>query len=129
MWAKHATLLRLFDYAGAILYGVAASTFAGYLLPASLPMLAGMVAGMALGMLSSFPVLMLLTVLCGGFEIIMMAMLISMIAGMGAGMAGEESLTWFIWYGAIVGVGAQALLHMHDIKLHGEAPLENALDK
>jgi len=124
MRPEHATLLRLFDYAGAVLYGASASTFAGYILPGSWPMPAGMFAGMALGMASAFPVLMLLTILCGGLEIIMMAMLIGMTAGMGAGMAGEKSLIWFVSYGAVVGLCIQVALHIHDLKKHGDVHTE-----
>lgn len=120
MRPKHAIFLRLFDYFGAMLYGAVASTFAGFLIPASWPMAAQMISGMTLGMVSAFPVLMLLTVLCGGFEIIMMAMLIGMTAGMGGGMAGEKSIIWFISYGAIIGACIQGALHIHDLKMHGD---------
>jgi hypothetical protein len=79
-----------------------------------------MAAGMALGMVAAFPVLMVFGALLGGFEILMMSMQTGMLAGMAGVTAGSESPGILMLTGAAAGGVVQFLLHMTDLRLHGE---------
>jgi hypothetical protein len=120
MKPRHAYLLRLFDYFAALTFGVVSAAAAGYAIPHAWPMPLAMAAGMALGMVAAFPVLMVFGALLGGFEILMMSMQAGMLAGMAGVMAGSDSVGTLLLTGAAAGGVVQFLLHMTDLRLRGE---------
>lgn len=124
MKPKHALFLRLFDYFAALTFGVASATATGYAIPSAWPLSLAMAAAMALGMLTALPLLILFVAILFGFEIIMMSMLIGMFAGMAGVMVGSESAAALFLAGAAAGLMVQFALHMMDLKLRGERPME-----
>jgi hypothetical protein len=113
MKPRHAHLLRLFDYFAALTFGVVSAAAAGYAIPHAWPMPLAMAAGMALGMVAAFPVLMVFGALLGGMQT-------GMLAGMAGVTAGSESPGILMLTGAAAGGVVQFLLHMTDLRLHGE---------
>ena len=84
---------------------------------------------MIIGMIIALPLLMLFTSLLGGFEIIMVSMQVGMLAGMAGVMTPYNTLPGLLATGAVVGLLIQFLLHMSDIKLHGEVLIERPADE
>jgi hypothetical protein len=116
----HRGAIRAFDYLAAVSLGASAALGAWWLVPDGLPGVLAMILGMVVGTLAAVPVFVLFTWLLGGFEIVMMAMQIGMIAGMGAPMIAGGTVTSVAMAGAGVGLVIQMLLHALDRSLHGE---------
>ena len=108
----HRGAIRAFDYLAAVSLGASAALGAWWLVPDALPGVLAMILGMLVGTLAAVPVFVLFTWLLGGFEIVMMAMQIGMIAG---GTVASVAMA-----GAGVGLVIQMLLHALDRSLHGE---------
>lgn len=120
MKPEHAAWIRVFDYAAAVSFGTGASLAAWFVVPDALPAPVAMVLGMVVGVAAAFPLLGLLSVLLGGFEILVMSAQIGMVAGMVGAMVGGGSAAQAAGIGALCGFVIQCLLHLVDRSLHGE---------
>jgi len=118
--AEHAGAIRAFDYLAALTFGSAAAVASWWLVPDALPGIVAMLMGMVVGVLTALPILAVLTLVLGGFELIMMSMQIGMIAGMGGPMISGGTALSVAGAGAGVGLVIQLLLHALDRSLHGE---------
>ena len=76
--------------------------------------------GMVVGVVAATPVLFLLNWILGGFEVLMLAMQIGMLAGMAAPMIRGGTPGSVALAGAGVGLVVQLLLHALDRSLHGD---------
>ena len=119
----HAPALRAFDYSAAAVFGAAAGVVGRLatraLIPDLLPGILGMPVGMVTGVLAVLPLLGLFNALLGGFEILVMSMIVGMSAGMAGAMAGGPAGAQAATVGVIVGLAVQALLHLADRTLKG----------
>ena len=126
--AEHAGAIRAFDYLAALTFGSVAAVTSWWLVPDSLPGIAAMLLGMVVGVVTALPILAVLTLMLGGFELIVMSMQIGMIAGMGGPMIAGGTALSVVGAGAGVGLVIQLLLHALDRSLHGEVvePVKDA---
>ncbi len=116
----HPAALRLFDYACALSFGATAALAAWWLVPDGTPGALAMPLGMVVGVVAATPVLFLLNWILGGFEVLMLAMQIGMLAGMAAPMIRGGTPGSVALAGAGVGLVVQLLLHALDRSLHGD---------
>jgi hypothetical protein len=121
---EHPAAIRLFDYACALALGATSALCAWWVVPDALPGIVAMVLGMAVGFVAALPLFALLNWILGGFELVMMAMQISMLAGMAAPMIRGGTPGSVALAGAGVGFVVQLLLHALDRALHGEVEPE-----
>ena len=112
--------LRAYDYAAAASLGAVAALGSWWIVPHVLPVPLAMILGMIIGTVASVPVFILFSWMLGGFEIVMLAMQIGMIAGMGAPMIANGTAASVAAAGAGAGLVIQLLLHALDRSLHGE---------
>ena len=117
---EHRAAIRAYDYLCAVTLGASAALGSWWLLPDALPGVVAMILGMGIGTMAALPAFALFTWLLGGFEIVMMAMQIGMIAGMAAPMIEGGTVGSVAAAGAGVGLMVQLLLHALDRMLHGE---------
>jgi len=120
MEPNNATFLRLLDYSASVIYGAVSSLLVGLLVPDSWNIILGMITGMFISMLFLLPIAVLLSTRLGGFQVIMPAMVIGMFNGMIIGMMSGADLLTLIRIGIILGVFIQFILHLYDLKLHGD---------
>ncbi len=116
----HPVAIRAYDYLAALSLGATAALGAWWVVPDALPGPLAMILGMVVGTIVALPVFVLFTWMLGGFEIVMMAMQIGMLAGMGAPMIANGTPASVATAGAGVGLVIQLLLHALDRSLHGE---------
>jgi hypothetical protein len=116
----HPAAVRAYDYAAAASLGAVAALGSWWIVPDALPGPLAMMLGMIVGTIASVPVFVLFTWMLGGFEIVVMAMQIGMIAGMGAPMISNGTTASVATAGAGAGLVIQLLLHALDRSLHGE---------
>jgi hypothetical protein len=117
---KHAGAIRAFDYLVAAALGSSAALGSWWIVPEVLPGVVAMLLGMLVGTIAALPAFALFTWLLGGFEIVMMAMQIGMLAGMAAPMIQGGTPGSVALAGAGAGVMVHLLLHALDRSLHGE---------
>lgn len=117
---EHAAAIRAFDYVCALCLGASAALGSWWLVPDALPGVVAMALGMLIGTVAALPAFAFFTWLLGGFEIVMMAMQIGMLAGMAAPMIQGGTVASVAMAGAGVGFVIQLLLHALDRSLHGE---------
>ena len=79
-----------------------------------------MIGGMAVGVVAAIPLFGVLTYHLGGFEIIVLAMQVGMVAGMAGAMMGSASTGVVAATGAVVGLVVEGALHALERALHGE---------
>jgi hypothetical protein len=116
----HPAAIRLFDYASAVAFGAVSALGAWWAVPETLPGVLSMALGMIVGLVAAVPLFAVLNWILGGFEIVMMAMQIAMLAGMAAPMIRGGTAGSVVVAGAGVGLVVQLLLHALDRSLHGE---------
>ena len=116
----HPAAVRLFDYAAALAFGASSALAAWWAVPDALPGVVAMALGMLVGTVAAVPILFLLNWILGGFEILMLAMQVAMLAGMAAPMIRGGTPGSVALAGAGVGLVVQLLLHALDRSLHGE---------
>jgi len=121
MEPDNATFLRLLDYSVSVVYGAVSSLLVGLLVPDSWHILLGMIAGMLVAMAFLLPLAILLFIRLGGFQVLMSAMVIGMFNGMVIPMIHGVDLLTLLRFGIMFGIFIQFVLHMYDLKLHGEA--------
>jgi hypothetical protein len=118
---EYAGAIRAFDYLCALVLGASAALGSWWILPDALPGIVAMPLGMLVGTVAAVPAFALFTWLLGGFEIVMMAMQIGMLAGMAAPMIQGGTMGSVVLAGGGVGLVVQLLLHALDRSLHGDA--------
>lgn len=116
----HRALVRAFDYGAAAFFGATAATAAWAVVPPSWPMMAEMIVGMAVGVMCAVPLLGLVSLILGGFEVVMLAMQVGMFAGMIGAMTTSGRVTDVAFEGILVGIMVQVWLHVVDRSLSGE---------
>ncbi|MFQ5433047.1 MAG: hypothetical protein ACE5EN_11150 [Nitrospinota bacterium] len=125
--------LRLLDYMVVAAAAGVTALLTGYLIPSGWPLPAGMLAGMMLGVPVLVAAILGLSWIANAFEIIMPGMPSVMIVGMYGGMAavnGNSNLSTLLIIGVCVGLSIQAVFHIYDLSLHGEAgPVRNDMEK
>ena len=72
------------------------------------------------GIMASVPVLLVLTSILGGFELIVLSMQVGMFAGMTGAMTSSVQWSGVAGQGVIVGLLVQMLLHVADRSLSGD---------
>lgn len=117
---SHPVAIRAFDYLAAVCLGGSAALGSWWVVPDALPGIVAMALGMLVGTVAALPLFALFTWLLGGFEIVMMAMQVGMLAGMAAPMIQGGSPLSVAVAGGGVGLMVQLLLHALDRSLHGE---------
>jgi hypothetical protein len=117
---EHSLAIRAFDYFAAACFGAGTAVSASLLVPDSLAAPAAMLLGMVVGIVAASLLLGVFMLLLGGFEIVVMSMVIGMFAGMTGVMSGADNLGGVALAGMLVGLGIQVLLHGSDSKLHGK---------
>jgi len=118
--SPYAVAIRAFDYAAACMFGAAAALAAWQVVPDSMGVLPGMLLGMIAGIMASVPVLLVLTSILGGFELIVLSMQVGMFAGMTGAMTSSVQWSGVAGQGVIVGLLVQMLLHVADRSLSGD---------
>jgi hypothetical protein len=117
--ADHANAIRAYDYAVAVILGMTACVVSWWVVPDGLPGAVAMLFGMLVGIVAVLPVFALVMWMLGGFEIVVMALQIGMIAGMGGPMIRGGTLSSVLMAGAGAGLVVQLLLHALDRAQHG----------
>ena len=117
---EHAVVIRAFDYLAACAFGGAAAVGAWQLVPDGVGAVPGMLLGMLVGVVAVVPVLLVLSSILGGFELIVLSMQVGMLAGMTGSMTSSAQWLGVAGEGSIVGLLVQILLHAVDRSLSGE---------
>lgn len=104
------------------MFGGAAAVAAWHVVPSALGIVPAMLLGMLVGLVAVLPLLLLLTSILGGFELIVLSMQAGMFAGMTGAMSGSAHWPGAARDGVIVGLLIQVLLHAVDSWMGGEVP-------
>jgi hypothetical protein len=123
---EHPAAIRLFDYASALTLGAVSALGSWWLVPDALPGIVAMALGMVVGLVVAVPFFAVLNWMLSGFELVMVAMQVAMLAGMAAPMIRGGTPGSVALAGAGVGFVVQLLLHALDRSLHGEVEPETA---
>lgn len=120
-------IFRILDYAISVLMGTGALFLVSLVVGEGWNMFLAMFVGMLLGLVVLVFSVLLFSPITTPFELFPVGMVITMVAGMGAGMAqakGDTNCTVMLVAVVLFSLTAQVVMDLYNVRLKGEVPIE-----